>query len=85
MPYLRSWLDTVVDAGPRDGASGAVVTRDGHPVTYPVAPNDSITAVAQRFGISVDDLFYLNESRLPVTTDRTLYLGEKLNLDIKHR
>ena len=85
MPYLRPWLVSVVDAGPRDAATGEVVVRDRLPVTYTVAPNDLIEEVAGRFGMSVDDLFYLNESRMPVATDHMLYVGEELNLDIRLR
>jgi hypothetical protein len=72
-----------IDGGTRLYASGTVTatTASGAPKHYLVAPGDLITTVAQRFGISVEDLIWLN-SHLEVFGDQQyLYEGTTLNLD----
>ena len=81
---LRSYLDPV-DSGATGGARGAAETIDGRPAAYTVAPDDLIEEVAGRFGISVDDLFYLNNSRQPNAQQQTLRVGERLNLLLADR
>ncbi len=83
---LRPYLDTLVDDGIRGGASGEVVfDATGRPVTYTVAPNDLLPEVAGRFGITVDDVFYLNPARGPSPQDPMLYVDEVLNLNLRER
>jgi hypothetical protein len=49
------------DYGPRPGASGAVEPEsDGSPSLYRIAPGDGYDSIASRFGLSADDLGYLN-------------------------
>ena len=55
------------------------------PVTYVVAPDDLIDEVASRFGITRDDVFYLNPARLPSPMSETLRVGEVLNLSVERR
>ena len=81
---LRSHLEPV-DSGATGGARGAVESIDRRPASYTVAPNDLIDEVATRFGISVGDLFYLNDFRQPTAHQRTLRVGERLNLLLSNR
>lgn len=81
---LRGDLDPV-DSGATGGARGVAETTDGRAVAYTVAPDDLIEEVAGRFGITVDDLFYLNNSRQPNAQQRTLRTGERLNLLLADR
>lgn len=83
-PPLRSHL-APLDSGATGGARGATEAIDGRPAAYTVAPNDLIEEVATRFGISVGDLFYLNDSRQPTAHQRTLRVGERLNLLLSNR
>jgi LysM repeat protein len=72
-----------VDGGTRSYASGSVTatTASGAPKRYVVAPGDLMADVAQRFGISVEDLIWLN-AHLEVFGDQQyLYAGTTLNLD----
>lgn len=72
-----------VDGGTRPFASGTVTatTASGAPKHYLIAPGDVIATVAKRFGISVEDLIWLN-SHLEVFGDQQyLYEGTTLNLD----
>jgi hypothetical protein len=71
------------DGGTRPYASGTVTatTTSGAPKRYLIAPGDVIATVAKRFGISVEDLIWLN-SHLEVFGDQQyLYEGTTLNLD----
>ena len=79
---LRSSLSPV-DSGVTGGARGVVDSIDGRPAAYTVEPNDLIDEVAARFGITVDDLYYLNDSRSP--NSHTLRVGERLNLLLADR
>jgi len=72
-----------VDGGARAYASGAVTatTADGAPKQYVVAPGDITSVVAQRFGISIDDLIWLNANLEVFGDQQYLYEGTTLNLD----
>jgi hypothetical protein len=84
LPDMRPGL-VVVDSGKTGGATGEVTIVDGEPVSYTVAPNDMATEVAARFGITVDDLFYLNPVRTTFIKYPLLQLGEVLNISKSHR
>ncbi|PPF14648.1 hypothetical protein C5C56_16290 [Rathayibacter sp. AY1D1] len=71
------------DAGPRAAARGETTSTDGTPTSYTVARNDLAEDVAARFGMTADDLFYLNPFRFP--SDEILRVGEKLNLAVATR
>ncbi|MEJ1230337.1 MAG: hypothetical protein WDM88_06495 [Galbitalea sp.] len=80
---LRSTNVHPADGGSRAYASGTVTatTTTGGPKSYLVASGDVTAVVAQRFGISVEDLIWLN-SNLEVFGDQQyLYEGTTLNLD----
>lgn len=49
-----------VDGGAREGANGEVTLESGQPAAYVIAEGDSADAIAERFGISRDDLGFLN-------------------------
>jgi hypothetical protein len=84
MPDLRP--DTrVVDSGETGGATGVATDTEGRPVSYTVAPNDLLPEIAARFGITVDDLLYLNPARNPPGDPRWAHLDEVLNLDKSSR
>lgn len=71
------------DGGTRAFASGTVTatTSTGAPKRYLIAPGDVIATVAQRFGISVDDLIWLNPNLEVFGNEQYLYEGTTLNLD----
>jgi hypothetical protein len=81
MPDMRPGLRPV-DSGSQKAATGAVTTVDGAPASYAVAPYDVMASIAERFGITVDDLFYLNPTLLP---GQKAVAGETLNLSKKLR
>ncbi|WP_448808702.1 hypothetical protein [Agromyces bauzanensis] len=83
-PPLRGDI-SVADDGATGGARGDVEIAQGRPVAYSVAPDDLIDEVAARFGITRDDLFYLNPTRLPSPMSETLQVGELLNLSADRR
>ena len=74
-PELR-----VVDLGTSARANGDVEVTDDGPASYTVAGDDTIESVAARFGIPVEDLYFLNPARTPNPRDPILYVGEVLNL-----
>jgi hypothetical protein len=66
-----------IDGGARSSAAGTVTatTDSDAPQSYLIAPGDITDVVAQRFGISVEDLIWLN-ANLHVFGDRQyLYAG----------
>jgi hypothetical protein len=71
------------DGGTRAYASGTVTakTSTGAPKRYLVAPGDLTATVAQRFGISVEDLIWLNANLEVFGDQQYLYEGTTLNLD----
>ena len=81
---LRSFIKAV-DTGETGGARGSVAIVNGAPDAYVVVGNDLINEVAARFGLTVDDLFYLNNARLPNPRQQTLRVGERLNLSLANR
>lgn len=83
-PPLRSGL-VAVDGGATGGARGEAVVEDGAPVAYAVAAGDLIDEVAARFGLTADDVLYLNPARTPPSGMRTLHPGEVLNLVVERR
>ncbi|MFF1632557.1 LysM peptidoglycan-binding domain-containing protein [Leifsonia sp. NPDC058248] len=72
-----------VDSGARQFAAGSVTSRTagGAPRGYLVAQGDTTTIVAQRFGISVEDLIWLNPDLPGDGGNQYLYTSTKLNLD----
>ena len=71
----------VTDTGEASGARGVVTLADGVPVSYAVASGDVLDAIADRFGVSVDDLVWLNPFRGPGFA----IADEALNLDPDNR
>jgi hypothetical protein len=80
MPDLHPAL-VVADTGEGSGASGEVTTdSSGAPLTYLTASGDTWAAIAARFGISAEELLYLNPGR-PIAYDpASAYAEELLNL-----
>ena len=77
---------SVRDSGAATGAMGTVrVDGDDRPGAYTVAQGDSLSAIAQRFGIALDDLFYLNPRRSPNPEAAEAFTGEVLNLSRENR
>jgi LysM repeat protein len=72
-----------VDGGARTYATGTVTatTASGAPKSYLIAPGDLTAVVAQRFGISVADLIWLNAGLEVFGDQQYLYEGTTLNLD----
>lgn len=70
----------VTDAGARSGATGVVDSEGGVLRRYHVAEGDSAADIVQRFGITVDDLTYLN-ARQALSPAEGLPSGAVLNLD----
>jgi hypothetical protein len=81
MPDMRPSL-VVVDSGIRSGATGVAAIVGGKAASYVVASDDVMEAIAQRFGITVDDILYLNPTRMGGTM---ALAGETLNLSKKLR
>jgi len=71
------------DGGTRDFASGTVTakTATGAPKRYLIADGDLTAVVAARFGISVQDLIWLNANLQVFGDQQYLYAGTTLNLD----
>jgi LysM repeat protein len=76
-----------VDGGARAYASGAVTakTTSGAPKRYLVAAGDITSVVAQRFGISIEDLIWLNANLEVFGNQQYLYQSTTLNLDPNSR
>lgn len=71
----------VVDGGEREGARGAVTLAGGQPASYSTSQGDNLAAIAERFGVSIEALQYLNPHRPWAEADRSLaYAEEALNL-----
>ncbi|AYG05059.1 LysM domain-containing protein [Gryllotalpicola protaetiae] len=72
-----------VDGGARTYAAGAVTakTASGAPKSYKVADGDVTSVVAARFGISVEDLIWLNKNLEVFGAQQYLYEDTTLNLD----
>ncbi|WP_284232581.1 hypothetical protein [Arenivirga flava] len=50
----------VVDGGPREGASGTTTSDGTGLLGYEVAEGDDSRAVAERFGLAMEDFVYCN-------------------------
>ncbi|TFD09397.1 LysM domain-containing protein [Cryobacterium sp. TMT1-66-1] len=74
VPDTRPGL-LAVDTGARFGAGGATATAGGSPISYRAVAGDTLNDIADRFGITLDDLGFLN----PLTS-RQLQAGDELNL-----
>jgi hypothetical protein len=72
-----------VDGGARPYADGTVTatTASGAPKRYVVAQGDTTAIVAQRFGIHVEDLIWLNPGLPGDGGNQYLYASSTLNLD----
>ena len=72
-----------VDGGARAGAAGRVpeTTPSGAPARYVVAAGDTFDGVAQRFGITSQDLLWLNPSGRAYDGALNLLQDQSLNLD----
>ncbi|TBN56144.1 LysM domain-containing protein [Glaciihabitans arcticus] len=80
LPDERPWL-TVTDGGVLEGAQGEVaLTGSGEPLSYWTATGDQLSQIAQRFGITVADLVYLNPGRRLSLDPTMAYAEETLNL-----
>ena len=80
LPDQRPWL-TVADGGALEGAHGEVaLTGAGEPLSYWTATGDELGQIAQRFGITVEDLIYLNPGRRLSLDPTMAYAEETLNL-----
>ena len=72
----------VVDSGDTGGARG-IVTLDGEtPVSYQVNQGDVLQEIAARFGLTTDQLVWLNPHR---SNQETVYKDETLNLSPSRR
>jgi hypothetical protein len=71
------------DGGARAYASGTVTatTASGAPESYLIAPGDITGVVVQRFGISIEDLIWLNANLQVFGDQQYLYEGTTLNLN----
>lgn len=88
-PDTHPWI-TVADRGPASGAQGEAVRANGVPFTYRTAKGDTWKAIAARFGLSGEDLSYLNPIRHPGGPDAPgtpalAYADQVLNLDPANR
>ena len=72
-----------VDSGAVAFASGTLeaTTASGAPKRYTVAPDDLIDVVAQRFGISVSALLFMNQGLQVIDDAQHLFEGTTLVLD----
>jgi hypothetical protein len=72
-----------VDGGAQSYAKGSVTatTASGAPKRYLVAAGDITDVVARRFGISVEDLIWLNANLQVFGDQQYLYESTTLNLD----
>ena len=85
-PPLRPDLAALADRGLTPGAEGVVdVDDEGRAIAYTVAADDTHEAVAARFGITLDDLAYLNPMAVPSVSDDVLYTDQRINLDLENR
>lgn len=72
-----------VDSGATAFATGTLeaTTASGAPKRYTVAPGDLVDVVAQRFGVSVSALLYLNQGLQVIDDEQHLFEGTTLVLD----
>jgi hypothetical protein len=79
VPDTRPGL-LAVDTGIRVGAGGTTATADAAAISYRAVAGDTLNNIADRFGITLDDLGFLN----PLTS-RQLQPGDELNLQVALR
>jgi len=79
VPLARPWISPV-DSGPVAYAQGGVLVVGERPVAYRTRVGDAWSAIAARFGMSEDDLEYLNPQRSRAGT-REAIAYQVLNLD----
>jgi hypothetical protein len=84
VPVTRPWIE-VDDSGPVSGAQGGVLVDGGRPLVYRTAAGDMWDAIAARFGLTSDDLTYLNPIRLGNSEPGVAYADQLLNLDPTNR
>lgn len=80
LPDFRPGL-AVADSGSAPGATGEVARAGGKISSYRVAPDDVTSEIAARFGISTDDIAWLN----PFRGSEMAIAGETINLDRTNR
>jgi len=74
-----------VDSGSTVGASGTVTDgANGSPRRYLIASGDTLDRISTRFNITLDDLYYLNPTRLTTSSSR-INAGDELNLSPSDR
>jgi LysM repeat protein len=76
---------TVVDGGATPGAEGAVTLAHGAPQRYTVAAGDTLTAVLDRFGLTIGELQYLNPGSFQKGSDSVPEQGFSWNLSVADR
>ena len=69
-----------VDSGETGGANGLAQTSNDILASYTVVDNDDIFEIAARFGLTIEDIFYLNPARLPNPELPLVQPGDVLNL-----
>lgn len=84
VPITRPWVQPV-DAGASAEASGEVRQRKGQIVGYLTDAGDTWDGIARRFGLSGDDLRWLNPLRLGGSGWDATFADQPLNLDPAHR
>ncbi|MEO8528169.1 MAG: hypothetical protein ABI435_03750 [Pseudolysinimonas sp.] len=84
IPDTRPWLDPI-DSGRTGGAQGGVLAGDDRPIAYRTASGDVWAEIAARFGITSDDLTFLNPQRPGGSVPETAYADQILNLDPTNR
>lgn len=80
LPPLRPDI-AAIDAGPAIGAAGETVLRDGILSTYTVRGGDNLRQIAGRFGLTVQDLLFLNPLRESAAGTYTAEKWETFNLE----
>lgn len=80
LPPLRPDI-AAVDSGPAIGAAGETVLRDGILSTYTVRGGDNLRQIAGRFGLTVQDLLFLNPLRESAAGTYTAEKWETFNLE----
>jgi hypothetical protein len=73
-------LGPAVDGGAVPAASGLSWTEEGVVLSYRTAPNDKMATIADRFGLTVAEIGYLNPERPMQYKDGDAYVDEILNL-----
>jgi hypothetical protein len=84
IPVQRPLVDPK-DHGAGTGAKGTITGTAASPKLYTTMAGDAWSRIADRFGISVDDLTWLNPNRLGGSAPGEAYAQQLLNLDPAHR